>query len=119
MRCEAHETDASGACPFCGRAFCSRCAVVRSGARCACSDDCLDGLLLLDESATLSVTKGKKTLKANVTFCIFMGAVFILIGLVPLIVTRSLWPLTVFLAVVGLAFMAGGLIYAQALRETK
>lgn len=119
MRCETHEIEASGVCPYCGRAFCSRCSVVQSGARRACSDACLDGLLLLDESAILSVTKGKKTLKANVKFCMFVGGVMILIGLVPLLFTPSIWPLTLFLGVLGLAYMAGGVIYAQALREKK
>src|SRR4051812_27924413 len=117
MRCETHETEASGTCPFCGRAFCPRCPMVQRGSRCACSEDCLAGLLLIDEAAALSVTKGKRTMKANVMFCMFLGGIFILIGLVPLLVTPSIWPLSLFLGVVGLAFMAGGLIYAPALRE--
>ena len=119
MRCEQHSKDSTWICLFCGRAFCADCAVQSSGSRRACSSACLDGLKTLDEAAIISATKGKRTLKANVTFCLFLGTLFVVIGLLLLLVSRSAWPFTAFLVVVGLAYMVGGLIYARALREQK
>ena len=40
----------------------------------------------LDEAASLSVTKAKKSSKANVTFCRFLGIVFVLVGIIPLVI---------------------------------
>ena len=77
------------------------------------------GLLVLDEAAFQSVTKGKKTMNANVMFCRLMGAVFILVGVASLLGGRRFWPVTGFLVVAGLAMIFGSLIYAKALRENK
>ena len=117
MRCVEHDSGATGVCPFCGRAMCVDCAVHSSGSRRACSPECLRGLAALDEAALISTTKGSRTLKANVTFCVFLGSVFALIGVVIVVMSPSAWPAGAFLLATGMALIIGGMIYARALRE--
>ena len=119
MRCSRHDTEASGICPFCGMAFCPHCTLVHHEARCACSQACLDGLLALDQSATISITKGQKSLKANVLFCLFLGGVFVVIGLLLSLGGSESWGFAAVVVFFGLSFMGGGLIYARALRDNK
>ena len=117
MHCAEHHTEATGICPFCGRALCPDCALHWSGPRRACSPACRDGLKALDEAAVISTTKGKRTLKANVMFCIFLGSVFAAMGILLFVLSRAAWPPAAFLLVMGIALIIGGLIYARALRE--
>lgn len=117
MHCDTHEAEATGACPFCGRAYCRQCTVLKAGSRRACSDGCLAGLLMQDEATVLAVTKTKRTLKANVMFCMFLGGVFVVTGLGFYLIIPSGWLVAAVLSGLGFAFMLGGLIYAHALRE--
>ena len=77
----------------------------------------MKNLKTLDEAATLGITKTKNSLKANVTFCRFSGAVFILVGVLFLIVFGkpfiSVTVLTVFL---GVGLFIGAQFFASAIK---
>ena len=78
----------------------------------------MSNLKALDEAANLSITKGKKSLRANVTFCRFLGIVFILVGVFHLMINGMafLGP-DVFLCIFGAALIIGAQVYASALKD--
>jgi hypothetical protein len=116
MICERHKSEASGVCPYCGAAICPSCEPVRKNGRRACSEVCMTGLLKIDEASSEFLSKGKKSLKANVVFCLILGILFILFAVPTFLVTPSIWPLGLFLGVMGAGFVCGGIVYANALK---
>ncbi|MDH3378853.1 MAG: hypothetical protein OEQ39_18155 [Gammaproteobacteria bacterium] len=118
MKCLIHSNEVTIICPSCGKGLCPDCSVVSTTARNACSEECINNLNTLDEAAILSVTKAKKTLKANVTFGRFLGIIFILVGIISLIILgKDFTVLSLFMGIMGVAFVLGAQIYAYALKE--
>ncbi len=96
--------------------MCPDCTIISNQVRNACSEDCMNNLNNIDEASILMITKAKNTYKANIMFCRFLGTVFILLGGLPIILGSDFLFFTYFMGLSGFAFIAGGQIYAKALK---
>ena len=119
MRCELHHTEANAICPYCGRAMCATCTPVQKEGRRACSEECVSRLVAADKMLLEHATKGKRTMKANVAFCLMLGGLFVLLGVAPIVMKDPPWILMIMLVLMGGGMIVGGLIYAFAARAVK
>src|SRR5437773_8491307 len=64
MKCEAHSSEATAVCTYCGRALCPQCERATSPPRITCSEACADALAKADRAINLVLTKHIQVLES-------------------------------------------------------
>src|SRR5438046_10554486 len=81
MKCEAHSSEATAVCTYCGRALCPQCERATSSPRIACSEACADALAKADRAINLVLTKHIQGARITAYYLYILGAIFVAAGI--------------------------------------
>ena len=81
MRCIAHNQEATGICPYCGRALCASCERLPSSGRTACSATCAEALVQSERATQLILSKNVQGARVAAYFMYASGVAFIAIAI--------------------------------------
>src|SRR5947207_14342713 len=81
MKCEAHSSEATAVCTYCGRALCPQCASATSSPRISCSEACADALLQADRAINLVLTKHIQGARITAYYLYILGAIFVAVAI--------------------------------------
>src|SRR5207245_3059827 len=81
MKCEAHSSEATAVCTYCGRALCPQCERATSSPRIACSEACADALAKADRAINLVLTKHIQGARITAYYLYILGAILVAVGI--------------------------------------
>src|SRR5947209_20186897 len=81
MKCEAHSSETTAVCTYCGRALCPQCERATSSPRIACSEACADALAKADREINLVLTKHIQGARITAYYLYILGAIFVSVGI--------------------------------------
>ena len=108
MKCEAHSSEATAVCTYCGRALCPECERVTSSPRTACSQACADALAKADRAMDLVLTKHIQGARITAYYLYILGVIFLAVGIYGYILYPRLRVVHPMAAACGVALIAFG-----------
>ncbi len=112
MKCRTHQADATAVCVHCGVALCPSCTTKSPSARCVCSQACAEATARAELGLRLILEKATKGHTVSAFFCFLLGGLWILFA-IPAFLFDA-WPMGLFLGVMALGYIIGGLAYRRA-----
>lgn len=105
MKCYTHkDTDAVAVCVNCGKALCNTCATLSLSGRLVCSPGCSAASKQLEDFIVSTHHKAVRGARVTSYFCCGVGVILVLSAIAFYFDVQS-WPLTVFVAASGIAFL--------------
>ena len=108
MKCEAHSSEATAVCTYCGRALCPQCDHATSSPRIACSEACADALAKADRAINLVLTKHIQGARITAYYLYILGAIFVAVGIYGYILYPRMRVVHPMAAACGIALIAFG-----------
>lgn len=119
MQCYNHELNAVAQCKHCLKCLCKDCVVLVNGVS-SCKGHCETKNREYEnyvELAKQSIGKVSSTQKRAAIFCLVLGGLFVVIGLIPLVLKGSFD--SIILSVIGLPFLLGAYFNLKSAREIR